>query len=72
MFNGLEQSNKSMENVSSFFIIYSYSHIDVLEDVLTLSSRITSLQLYSTSQQNMRINSTPVYTIHSIITSKSI
>ena len=72
MFNGLEQSNKSMENVSSFFIIYSYSHIDVLEDVLTLSSRITSLQLYSTSQQNMRINSTPVYTIRSIITSKSI
>ena len=72
MFNGLEQSNKSMENVSSLFIIYSYSHIDVLEDVLTLSSRITSLQLYSTSQQNMRINSTPVYTIHSIITSKSI
>ena len=72
MFYGLEQSNKSMENVYYLFIIYLYSHIDVLEDVLTLSARITSLQLYSTSQQNMRINATPVYTIFTIITSKSI
>ena len=38
----------------------SSSYLDVLEDSLTLASRITTLRLYTLSHQYNRINGTPV------------
>ena len=42
----------------------STSYLDVLEDSLTLASRITTLRLYTLSHQYNRINGTPVEHLH--------
>lgn len=40
-------------------------YIEVLEDILTLATRITTLRLYSASPDCCRIDNSPVVLIHS-------